>query len=329
MRRDDRLLRSYRAGRPGAPGYLDDHAFMADGLIELHTATGDAVYLQEATELAEAMIAGFMDRAGGGFHLTADHHEELFTRARTPTDSGTPSGNAVAARVLLRLAHTTGRTRYTEIAVGTLSPWTGLMARAPQATGQMLAAAAEYLAHAEEAAARTDDTPDARSRRQPVSVVAFLSHYRVRPGDSLQVAVRLRVDEGWHVNSHRPLQDYLTPTSLVLAPSSAGQLRDVAYPPGVERTFGFSDEALSVYEGEAWLLARVMMPGDAEGAAMVEFSLRTQACDERSCQAPTEQILRAEVLVTPDAPAGPVEHRAVFERLPGWSAGDGEPPPAH
>ena len=105
---DGRLLKRYRAGEAGLPAHLDDHAFLAWGLIELYEATFDARYLVEAVAITDQMIERFWDDEAGGFYLTADDGEDLLVRSREIYDGALPSGNSVAAMVLLRLARTTG-----------------------------------------------------------------------------------------------------------------------------------------------------------------------------------------------------------------------------
>ncbi|MEW6073373.1 MAG: thioredoxin domain-containing protein [Planctomycetota bacterium] len=117
---DGRLLKRYRAGEAGLPGTLDDHAFLAWGLLELFETTQEVEWLRAAIETADAMVAHFRDEARGGFYLSADDAEALFVRPKEFYDGAIPAGNSVAALVLLRLARITGTVRYEELAAGTL-----------------------------------------------------------------------------------------------------------------------------------------------------------------------------------------------------------------
>lgn len=69
------------------------------------------------------------------------------------------------------------------------------------------------------------------------------------------MAIRLAIDDGWHVNSNTPTEEYLIPTSVGLATGSAATLGEVVYPRGETIKLGFSERALSVYEGDVWLEA--------------------------------------------------------------------------
>ena len=99
-----RLQRSFAGGQAHHNAYLDDYAFLVDGLLALHQATADGRWLAAAEELTRTQIDLFWDDAQGGFYFTSDDHEELLARAKDPVDSALPSGNAVAASNLVYLA---------------------------------------------------------------------------------------------------------------------------------------------------------------------------------------------------------------------------------
>jgi hypothetical protein len=104
LRKDGRLLRTYREGNAHLMGYLDDYANMIEALLNLYETTFDVRWLDEATALNEVLIEHYFDEADGGFFFTADDHETLLTRTKDPGDSAVPSGNSVQAMNLLRLA---------------------------------------------------------------------------------------------------------------------------------------------------------------------------------------------------------------------------------
>ena len=103
---DGRLYRTWREGRAGASGFLPDYADVANGLLELHVATGELRWLEEANRLARLAAELFADHERGGFFLSAG--EELVARRKDLEDQPTPSGNAMLAWVLLRLARIYG-----------------------------------------------------------------------------------------------------------------------------------------------------------------------------------------------------------------------------
>ncbi|HEY0683194.1 MAG TPA: thioredoxin domain-containing protein [Steroidobacter sp.] len=143
--RDGRLLAAYKDGRARFPAYLDDHAFLLDGLLELLQTRWRSADLQFATELAEALLAHFEDRESGGFFFTADDHEQLMHRSRSFSDEAVPAGNAIAAQALARLGLLLGETRYLDSAAKTLrGAWPALQ-HYPHAHTALLVALEEHL----------------------------------------------------------------------------------------------------------------------------------------------------------------------------------------
>ncbi len=125
--RDGRLLATYKDGRARFAAYLDDYAFLLDGVIELMQTRWRSEDLTFATALAEALLAHFEDRESGGFFFTADDHEQLMHRSRSFSDEAVPAGNAIAAQALTRLGLLLGETRYLDAAAKTLrAAWPAL-----------------------------------------------------------------------------------------------------------------------------------------------------------------------------------------------------------
>ncbi len=122
---DGRLGRSWKDGRAVGNGVLEDATHLADGLLALYEATSDERWFTTARRLVDRVLARFGDPAGGFFD-TADDHERLVTRPKDVQDNAVPSGNAMATRVLLRLAAWTGEGAYraaAEQAIRTVVPY--------------------------------------------------------------------------------------------------------------------------------------------------------------------------------------------------------------
>ncbi|HCL26493.1 MAG TPA: thioredoxin domain-containing protein [Dehalococcoidia bacterium] len=145
MRPEATLLRTYRAGQAKLPGYLEDYAFVADGLLALYEATFDGRWLDEAISLADRMIGLFWDEQVGGFYDTSAEHDQLVVRPRDVLDNAQPCGGSVATDVLLKLAVITGNEDYRLKAATPLRTLHELMSRAPAGTGHWLAALDFYV----------------------------------------------------------------------------------------------------------------------------------------------------------------------------------------
>ena len=140
MRRDSgRLLRTWKAGSDAKyNGYLEDYAYLADGLLALYEATFEPRWVDWARELAELMLGHFRDTKNGGFFDTSDDHEQLIHRPKDLQDNAVPSGNAMAASVLVRLSLLTGNGDYWQVAEQITSTMNKFMAQYPSGFGQWL-----------------------------------------------------------------------------------------------------------------------------------------------------------------------------------------------
>ena len=99
-----RLKVRWREEDSAGVGKIDDYAFFSWAAIELYAATLNAEHLDTALRTAHTMTEHFFDRENGGFYLYADDAERLITRPKEVYDGAMPSGNSVAALVLVRLS---------------------------------------------------------------------------------------------------------------------------------------------------------------------------------------------------------------------------------
>jgi hypothetical protein len=169
---DGRLLRTYRGGVAKIEAYLEDYAAVADGLIELHWATGDLRWLEEARLVAD-QAQDFADPDQGGFFV-GDHG--LVARRKEFDDHPTPSGNSMLAFVLLRLARIWGDDDLEQAAVAVFRLARPFMERAPGAVPHLLSALDLHLSPPREIAV-VGDSKELRHAAlagfQPNTVFAF------------------------------------------------------------------------------------------------------------------------------------------------------------
>jgi uncharacterized protein len=140
LNHDGRLLRTYKDGRGRLNGYLEDYAFLADGLLALYEASFNPRWFIEARHLMDEAIKLFADEQNGGFFDTGSDHEALISRPKDIMDNATPAGNSVAVDVLLRLAAFTGEDVYRRQADNYLRPIADIIVQHPQAFGHILGA---------------------------------------------------------------------------------------------------------------------------------------------------------------------------------------------
>jgi uncharacterized protein YyaL (SSP411 family) len=142
--KDGRLLATSKGDRAHLNAYLDDYVYLIDALLELLQVRWRERDLSFAIELAEVVLQHFQDTQGG-FFFTSDDHETLIHRPRPSHDDATPSGNGIAAKVLGRLGHLLGDSRYLAAAENTLkATWTGIQGM-PHGHASLLLALEESL----------------------------------------------------------------------------------------------------------------------------------------------------------------------------------------
>jgi uncharacterized protein YyaL (SSP411 family) len=182
-----RLLRSWRDERAGGPGYVDDHALLAEACLTLYETTFDAAWFRAARALADDLIRLFRDEDAGGFFQTGSDAEPLVIRPKELFDNAVPAGNSVAAGVLQRIGLITGEASYERAAASALRLVHEYLRRAPTGFGEALCALDLSLSAPKEVAIVGDPESDGtarligavRSRFRPNLVVAASS-----PGDA-------------------------------------------------------------------------------------------------------------------------------------------------
>jgi len=143
--RDGFLLHTYKDGVAKLPGYLDDYAFFAVGLLDLYEVSLDRSHVERAGRLCDIMVEEFWDEKNGGFYYTGKSHEPLISRAKPVFDASIPSGNALATQLLLRLHHLTANPHHLERAEKVLRAYYEAMERQPFGFAHMLCALDFYL----------------------------------------------------------------------------------------------------------------------------------------------------------------------------------------
>ena len=183
---DGRLYRSYKDGQARFNAYLEDYAALARGLIALYESTFELRWLGEAAQLVQIIFEQFHDAVNGGFFQTGIDHEQLVARRKDFVDNAIPSGNALVAETLLRLAVFLDKDEYRREAARILLMMKDAMARQPTGFGRLLGVLDAFLAPSQEIAVVGDPADAAaqallaevRRRYLPHTVVALK-----RPGE--------------------------------------------------------------------------------------------------------------------------------------------------
>jgi hypothetical protein len=186
------LVHSFKDGRAGAHGFLDDYASVASGLLTLFEVSGETGWLEESRRLADLMIEEFRDEESGGFFYTGRSGEKLIVRNKDFFDNATPSGNSVAAELLLRLSVIVGDETYRRRATSVLRLVRDSAARYAAAFGYALGAADFYLSQPKEIAVVKPESEDGEDELLAVIWSRYLPNkvvVRAREGDERAFAL--------------------------------------------------------------------------------------------------------------------------------------------
>ena len=156
-------------------------------------------------------------------------------------------------------------------------------------------------------------TPQIPSGREVVSPTAYISVEPVARGASFQIAVVLKIRNGFHINAHQASADYLIATSLRADAPAGFKSAEVSYPKGELHTFTFTKTPLNVYQDKAILRLRVTALPDAPlGAQHIPLKLRYQACNQEVCLPPVTLDVDAAFTVANNAANSRPVHPELF-----------------
>jgi len=171
---NSRLLATFREQQARLNGYLDDYAFMAEGILELLQADWKTSDLKMLELLCDAMIEHFEDKENGGFYFTSHDHEKLLHRPKPGADDAVPAANGAVVSVLYRLGVLLGEIRYIESAERTLRLFSAEAEKNPSVYASLVMAALDARANSK--------TVVLRGRREDLRTWTEVLEQRYRPG---------------------------------------------------------------------------------------------------------------------------------------------------
>ena len=125
-----------------------------------------------------------------------------------------------------------------------------------------------------------------------IGVNASLSANNIQRGRNVQATLVMDIPSGYHVNSSRPLEKFLIATQVKVEAPTGIRVGPVSYPRAVLRSFKFSKNRVSVYEGRATMRFSVSVPRDvATGSKEIKVRLRYQSCNDEACFPPQSREL--------------------------------------
>lgn len=151
------------------------------------------------------------------------------------------------------------------------------------------------------------------SGRDVVSPAAYVSMEPAARGSDFQIAVVLKIRDGFHVNARQASASYLIPTDVKAELPPGFKLGEVVYPKGELHTFPFSKQPLNVYQGKTVVRVPVTVLADAPlGSQHIPLKLHYQACNNEVCLPPATLNLDATVTIAATASESRPSHGEIF-----------------
>jgi thiol:disulfide interchange protein DsbD len=148
---------------------------------------------------------------------------------------------------------------------------------------------------------------------------------RAAAGSKFEAALVMEIPSPFHVNAHKPSEDYLRPTRLTLKPPAGLTLGEVSYPAPQSKRFPFSAKPLLVYEGRLVLRVSVTVARTAKpGATKIQGEIEYQACNDKQCFIPRTRPVTIPVTIAAAGTRGKPTHGEIFTA----SSSSAAPPPA-
>jgi len=188
MRRDDRLLRSYKDGEARIDAFLEDYGAVGNALVTVYEVTLDPKWLDEIRWIADRMLELFWTEEEGVFYDAPTDREELIVRPRDIMDNATPSGTSLAVELVLRTAHLLGDQRHQEVADRVLAHEVGSLARYPSAFGRLLSSLDRTVASPVEVAIIGNRADPATSALLAAALTPFLPNLTIAGAESSKEA---------------------------------------------------------------------------------------------------------------------------------------------
>ena len=176
-------------------------------------------------------------------------------------------------------------------------------------------AALLLLAASRPAVAQQTATPPKPS--DIVTTKTYVSMDPVPRGKDFQAAVVVKINPGYHMNSHKPSDSYLIPTTVTpQLPDGFTLVGEPSYPLGKNEKFPFSpDKPLNVYTESATIRLKVTAGEKAAlGKSSIPVTLRFQACNTSACLPPVKIPLTLEVTVVDAGKSGKPVNGEIFPK---------------
>ncbi len=259
------------------PALLTDHSQLVIATLTLYDVTKNQVWLSRAKQLYKTMIENYFDQETSAFFNTTNDNVNAVLRTQYVDDSIMPAGNSSALAAMVMLQQRAGNQQLNKKIMQLIAYFANRLNQSASSMGAMLTAIEEYKA------------PQAKQL-----MYAGLGNIRVsnKVINNREFDIIIDIKEGWHINSHQPIQKQLIATNLVVTDiSSPNKVVDVTiqYPKGEIQNLGFSNEPMSLYSEN--VIIRIKYNDRLPLSADV-VKLKLQACNNKLCLLPEKLGLK-------------------------------------
>jgi len=266
------LFRVNLNGSASVNAVQEDYAYLAEGFLRLYDATDDNGWLQKAKQITDQMLESFWDKQQGGFFMAkqskiAPHIQYL----KEINDGAMPSGNSVAAKVLVELNKRLGAIEYQDKAWASVAAFSDQVKTHPGAYAFFLLGVDQLLT------GETGNIQYAANGAVSIKAKVYASDNKSK------LIIDLLIKPGWHINAHQPLQKDLIATEVKLD-GEIWKLESVIFPEPEKKKLAFQKTELALYEKQIQMQATVVKKVDA--ALKIPVLVTIQACNEQHCLAP-------------------------------------------
>ncbi len=140
-----------------------------------------------------------------------------------------------------------------------------------------------------------------QGRVNVLDVEPYLSTNGVYPGEHFKIAIKVDIQDSWHINSHEPTDEFSVPTELRIHESVDYRIAQIHFPPHELKDLDYFDESLALFSERLIILIQGQLTESAQDTVILGGSLYFQACNDISCLAPQEENFQLAIpVLTPD-----------------------------
>ncbi|MCO4783182.1 MAG: DUF255 domain-containing protein [Candidatus Cloacimonetes bacterium] len=279
----EKLYHSSRFSKVKSKAFLSDYSFFIQALLEVHKITNNSKIFTLATQLSNKVKVLFSN-SEDGFYFTSIDHEKLLSKELGESDNVVPSSAAVHIQNMIYIAKVNKSPQDLTSAFNSLSFYFSFANHNPMSSISIIQAYDHYLTVKKSLTPLVKTKPwkakNAKAHAFPVSVTGVY--------ESNLVKLTVEIEDGWHINSNLPLQDYLIPTSVTNQSKDIIQLGKFEYPESEIIEMDFAEEEIDVFDGTFQINIPVQFLNVKKS---FQLNFITQACSDEECMSPATMKL--------------------------------------